>query len=64
MSEFISDKDFVPDQAIKSKATIGSDSFIPDSEFVSDEQKYGEGVLNPLKAAGLGAARTASFGAW
>jgi hypothetical protein len=35
--------------------------FIPDSQFVADEDKYG-GLSGELKSAGLGAARSASFG--
>lgn len=60
MADFVSDKEFVPDsRATADKAAAG---FVPDSDFVSDEQKYGEGAIPALKAFGLGAARSASFG--
>lgn len=41
----------------------GSPDFIPDDQApISDEEKYGSGILNPIKAAALGAARAGSFG--
>jgi hypothetical protein len=62
MSDFIPDSEFKPDGKAEQKAQSGElPSFISDSDFVSDEQKYG-GTSGALKAAGLGAARSASFG--
>lgn len=65
MDDFISDKEFTPDQQISAQRQPASEgqSFIPDSEFISDEAKYGEGIGNEAKAFGAGAARAASFGA-
>lgn len=61
MTDFISDKDFIPDSTPAGKASPPGDGFIPDSAFVSDEDKYGD-TLGQIKSFGLGAGRSASFG--
>lgn len=62
MADFIPDNQFKPDSAATQVAAPdGSADFIPDSNFISDEQKYGD-TKGELKAAILGALRSASFG--
>lgn len=61
MADFIADKDFIPDQPVARTPATGGSGFIPDSRFVSDEDRYGD-AAGILKSAGLGAARSATFG--
>lgn len=62
MADFIPDDQFIPDasRAPSAQGGVPSADFIPDASFVSDEEKY-SGIVPGLKAAGLGAARSASF---
>lgn len=58
MTDFIADADFKPDAPSASGA---APDFIPDAKFISDEDRYGD-TVGQLKAFGLGAARSLSFG--